>query len=165
MRLARVIGALALCLTATGVAACGSDDGSDGGSDGGSASGNYCEELKSGKALFGSLDSSDPDLSQLDEIFDRMHTLADDAPAAVESDWKTLDEAVTTIQKGLAEAGLTPSDLEAMQNGQIPSGADLAKLQELTPKLEALSSAEVSDAAQRIADNAKDTCDIDLQAE
>jgi hypothetical protein len=160
MRISRVIGAVALSLAATLLVACGSEDSGAGAS----GSGNYCDELKADKAYFGELDSSSPDLSRLDEVFERMHTLADDAPDEVAADWKTLDGAVTTIEDALHDAGLKPSDLAAMQKGQLPAGADLAKLQALGPKLQALSSSDVSDAANRIASNAKSTCGVDLRS-
>lgn len=157
-RLARTVAlsGAAVLLTA-GLAACGSDNSSSG-----SASGDYCSELKADKAYFGGLDSSKPDVSDLDQIFERMHTLADDAPAAVADDWQTLDGAFSTIENALKEAGLKPSDLAALQNGQPPAGADLAKLQELAPKLQALSSSDVTAAADRIASNAKKACGVDL---
>ena len=156
MRTSRVIGAVALSVAATFLTACGSDNG------GGSASGDYCSELKADKSYFDGLNGSNPDLTNLDEIFQRMHTLADEAPDDVAADWKTLDDAFTTIEDALKEAGLKPSDLEGLQSGQLPAGADLAKLQALAPKLEALSSSKFSDAAKRIATNAKDKCSIDL---
>jgi hypothetical protein len=93
-----------------------------------------------------------------------MHTLADDAPDEVASDWKTLDEAVTTIENALQDAGLEPSDLAAIQNGQVPNDLDPSKLAEIAPKLQALDGQEVSDAADNIAQNAQDTCGIDLSA-
>jgi len=156
MRTNAVIGVVALCL-ATVLVGCGSDGG-------GSASGDYCQELKSDKAYFADLSGSNADLSQLDEVFQRMHTLADDAPDEVADDWKTLDGALTTIETALKEAGLKPSDLAAIQNGQLPPGVDAAKLQALAPKLEALSSSDVDGAASRIASNAKDKCGVDLTA-
>ena len=91
-----------------------------------------------------------------------MHTLADKAPAAVAADWKTLDDAFTTIENALKEAGLKPSDLGGLQNGQVPPGVDTSKLQALLPKLQSLSSGEVTQAASRIAANAKSECGVDL---
>ncbi len=95
-------------------------------------------------------------------MFSKVHTLAADAPANVADDWKTLDGAITTIESALKDAGLKPSDLAAMQNGQIPQGADLSKLQALAPKLQSLNSSDVSDAAKNISDDAKKSCDVDL---
>jgi hypothetical protein len=156
MRIKAVIGPVVLTLAASVLAACGSGD------SGGDASGDYCQELKTDKAYFADLSGTDPDLSQLDQVFQRMHTLAADAPDDVSSDWKTLDDAITTIETALKEAGLKPSDLAAMQNGQVPPGVDPSKLAALAPKLQALSSTDVSDAATRISDNAKKTCGVDL---
>ncbi len=93
-----------------------------------------------------------------------MHSLADNAPDNISDDWKTLDDAITTIETALSDAGIKASDLAAMQKGQIPQGADLSKLQELAPKLQSLNSSEVSDAAKNIADDAKKNCDVDLTA-
>jgi hypothetical protein len=157
MRMNVVIGSVTLTLAASALAACGN---SGGGSS--ASSGDYCSELKADKAYFTSLSGSNPDLSKLDQVFTRMHTLAADAPSDVASDWKTLDGAISTLENGLKDAGIKPSDLAAMQNGQAPAGVDLAKLQALAPKLQALSSSDVNDAANRIATNAKDQCGIDL---
>jgi hypothetical protein len=163
MRTTRLIGAVALSLAATVLSACGSS-GSSGSSTSG-ASGNYCDELKADKTFFASLNGTNPDLSKLDEVFQRMHTLAADAPSDVASDWKTLDTAITTIENALKAAGLKPSDLASLQNGQVPPGVDPSKLQALAPKLQALDGQAVGDAADRIAKNAKDTCGVDLQSD
>ena len=157
MRINVVIASVALALAATGLTACGGSDSSTSAS-----AGDYCSELRADKSFFTSLNGSNPDLSQLDEVFQRMHSLADDAPDEVASDWQTLDDALTTIEKGLADAGLTPSDLASLQNGQVPPGADPSKLAALAQKMQALGSSDVSEAAQRIATNAKDKCGVDL---
>jgi hypothetical protein len=156
MRASVVIGSVTLGLTATLLAACGGGGGSS------SSSGGYCDELKSDKAYFESLGSSSADVGKLDTVFQKVHTLADKAPDNVSADWKTLDDAITTLQNALEEAGIKPSDLAAMQNGQLPKGVDLQKLQALAPKLQALSSSDVSSAADRISADAKKSCGIDL---
>jgi hypothetical protein len=158
MRINVFIGSVALAVAATGLTACGSGGG------GSSASGDYCSELKADKASFTALSGSNADLSQLDQVFQRMHTLAADAPDNVSADWKTLDGAVTTFENALKAAGVKASDLAALQQGQVPKGLDPAKLQALTPQIQALSSANVTDAAQHIADDAKKTCNVDLTA-
>ncbi|HVQ18303.1 MAG TPA: hypothetical protein VMT27_04620 [Actinomycetes bacterium] len=157
MRISVVIGSMALTLAAAGLTACGSDS-----SIGSSASGSYCDELKADKGDFASLSGSNADLGNLDQVFKKLHTLADDAPDNVADDWKTLDGAVTTIETALKDAGVTSSDLAALQNGQVPKDVDPAKLQALLPKLQALSSADVTDAANNIAADAKKTCGVDL---
>ena len=161
MRIKIVVGAVALTVAGSVLTACGGGGGSSASGDSG-ASGDYCSELKDDASYFRGLDGSNPDLSKLDEVFSRMHTLADDAPSEVADDWKTLDDAFTTIENALEDAGLKPSDLAGIQNGDVPSNVDPSKLQALIPKLQSLSSGDVSAAAQRIADNAKDKCNVDL---
>jgi hypothetical protein len=156
MRINVVLGSVTLGLVASVLAACGSQGG------GSSASGDYCSQLKADKTYFESLSSASPDLSQLDEVFSRVHALAASSPSAVASDWKTLDDTLTKLQDALKQAGLKPSDLAAIQKGQMPQGVDLSKLQALAPKLQSLGSADVSGAATAIAKNAKDTCGVDL---
>ena len=157
MRINAVIGSMTLALTATVLAACGSSN------SGSSASGgSYCDELKADKAYFESLSGSNGDVSNLDTVFSKVHTLAADAPANVADDWKTLDGAVTTIESALKDAGIKPSDLAKMQKGQIPPGADLSKLKDLAPKLQSLNTSDVSDAAKNISDDAKKSCNVDL---
>src|SRR3954452_7804972 len=157
MRINAVIGSMTLALTATVLAACVSGDSSSS-----SASGGYCDELKADKTYFESLSGSSSDASNLDTVFSKLHILADDSPANVADDWKTLDEAVTTIESALKDAGIKASDLAKMQQGQIPPGADLSKLKDLAPKLQSLNTSDVSDAAKNISDDAKKTCDVDL---
>src|SRR6185312_9782616 len=66
-----------------------------GGSGGGSPSGNggsgsdYCKDLKSASATFGSL--SGGDTAKLDSAFATFHKLAGEAPGAIKADWKVLD--------------------------------------------------------------------------
>jgi hypothetical protein len=158
MRMNAVIGAVALTLTATTLGACGSSGGS-------SSAGAYCTELKADKAYFQSLSgstSSSTDAANLDKVFSTVHSLAAAAPSSVSDDWKTLDTAITTIEKALSDAGVKLSDLAAMQNGTVPPGVDPSKLAALAPKLEALSNSNVSDAADRIAADAKTSCGVDL---
>lgn len=156
MRVNVVIGSMTLGLTATLLTACGGGGGSS------SSSGSYCDELKSDKAYFESLSGSNADVSKLDTVFAKVHTLADKAPDNVSADWKTLDNAITTLENALKAAGIKPSDLAAMQKGQVPKGVDLQKLQALAPKLQALSSSDVSAAADKIAADAKKSCGVDL---
>jgi hypothetical protein len=156
MRVNAVIGSLTLGLTAAVLTACGSNGGSS------SSSGGYCEELKADKAYFESLSGSNADLGNLDQVFAKVHALAGDAPDNVSSDWKKLDDAVSTIESALKDAGLKASDLAAMQKGQVPPGVDLSKLQALAPKLQSLSSGDVTTAADNIAADAKKNCGVDL---
>jgi hypothetical protein len=160
MRITTVLGAVALTVTATTLTACGSSGNSNAP---GASGGDYCTELKVDKAYFDSLSgSAGSDTSKLGDAFSRVHTLAADAPANVAADWKTLDNAITTIENALADAGIKPSDLASMQSGKLPPGVDPAKLQALAPKLQALSDSGFSEAADRIAADAKKSCGVDL---
>ena len=145
----------ALILGASVLGACGTQEKS-GASDG------YCQELKTDKAYFQSLDGTNPDLTKMDDVFDRMHSLAVSAPPDVAADWATLDDATATIKGALDEAGLDFADLAAMQDGVIPADVDLEKLAELTPKMDALRGGEVDAAAASIADHAEHTCGFEL---
>jgi hypothetical protein len=155
MRLNLVIATATLGLTAPLLAACGGGSGSSG-------SGGYCDELKADKSYFESISGSSSDLSSLDQVFQRMHQLAADAPDSVSADWKTLDGAISTMENALKDAGLKPSDLASLQSGQVPKGVDPSKLAALAPKLQSLSSSDVSKAADNIAADAKKNCSVDL---
>jgi hypothetical protein len=148
----RTLAALAtIALAASTLSACG-----------GSQSSAYCKDLKSDKAYFANFSGSNPDISKLDEAFRRMHTLASESPDAVSKDWKTIDSALTTIDKALKEAGINFSDLAKLQKGQTPAGVDLSKLQALAPKLQSLGGANFSKASKAIEKNAKSDCKVDL---
>ena len=149
MRTPIVVAALALSLSS--LTACGSDSSSA-----------YCKELKSDKAYFASFSGSNPDLSKLDNAFDRLHSLADKAPDEIADDWKTLDGAITSITNALKDAGISFADIAKMQQGQIPKGADPQKLAALAPKLQAMSTAKVEKASKNIEKHAKDTCNVTL---
>lgn len=157
MRMNVVIGSMTLALAGTVLTACGGGSSS-------SSSGSYCDELKADKSYFDALSGSNADAGKLDQVFTKVHTLADKAPDNVSAEWKTLDGAITTLENALKDAGIKPSDLAAMQNGQLPKGVDMAKLQALAPKLQALNSSDVSTAADKIAADAKKNCNVDLNA-
>ena len=153
-----VIGTAALALATATLGACGSTTGSGGSA----ASGAYCKELKTDKAYFQALDSDNPDLTKLDVVFQRMHSLAASAPAAAAADWKTLDGAITTVEKALDDAGLNFADLAAMQDGDIPDDVDLDAVAALGPKMEALGGTKFIAAADDIDKHAQHTCGFAL---
>jgi len=146
-----------LAMAAATLGACGSDDKEEA-----ATSSDYCQELEADKVYFQSLNGSDPDLSKLDTVFDKMHSLAAAAPNDVASDWKTVDTALTTIESALEEAGVSVADLAALQKGDVPDGVDMSKLAALGPKLQALNDSDVTDASNHIAENAKTACGVDL---
>ncbi len=128
---------------------------------GGSSSDAYCSELKSDKAYFDSIGSG-TDASKIDEAFEKFHSLAKKAPDEVADDWKVLDDAITTVQKALKDAGVTFADLAKAEGGQLPKGVDPQKLAAIVPKLQALSNAKFKKASTAIEKHAKDTCDVNL---
>jgi hypothetical protein len=148
----RTITALAaIALTASTLTACG-----------GSESSAYCKDLKADKSYFDSFGGSSPDVSKLDEAFKRMHDLAGEAPDAVSKDWKVIDDALTTVDKALKDAGVSFKDLAKLQQGQTPAGVDLTKLQALAPKLQSLGGSDFSKASKAIEKNAKSDCKVNL---
>ena len=128
---------------------------------GGSSSDAYCKELKSDKTYFDSLGSG-TDPAKIDQAFAKFHSLATKAPDEVADDWKVLDDAITTVQKALKDAGVSFADLAKAQSGQLPKGVDPQKLAAILPKLQALSNAKFDKATKAIEKHAKDTCDVNL---
>lgn len=158
MRVNVVIGAVVLTLTGGLLAGCGGGGGDS------SASGGYCTDLKADKTYFAALSGSNADVSKLNDVFREAHKLAGEAPDSVAADWKILDGAISTIESALKAAGLKISDLTALQNGHVPQGVDVSKLQALAPELQKLSSSDVTTAADHISADAKKSCGVDLTA-
>lgn len=149
MRTLTTIAALALSLAS--LTACGASEEDA-----------YCKDLKSAKASFDNFGSGSPDFDKLDSAFKRFHSLADEAPEDVKSDWKTLDDALTSVEQALDDAGVSFADLPKLAEGQVPEGADAEKVQALVPKLAKLGDEKVQKASDAIEKHAKDTCDITL---
>ena len=140
-------------LLAATLAGCGGGDGPDS---------EYCKDLKSASTQFDSLSSND--VSKLDEAFKTFHTLADEAPSDVKDDWDTLDKGITSVEKALDKAGLKFSDFAALQEGKMPEGVDVAKLQGLATEFQKLDSAEFDKASKAIEKHAKDVCKVNLSS-
>lgn len=163
-------------LSASLLAGCGSSDkGADksaGGKAGDNASsgtdngGDYCDELKAAQADFDSFNSDTPDFSRFDDAIATFHKLAGDAPSAVAADWKTLDGALSGMEKALADAGLKIEDLGSITAGKLPPGMTAQQLQEIGPKLQAafsdLDTPEVQKAGNAIEKHAKTECGVTL---
>ncbi len=145
--------ASAALLAATLAGCGGSSDGPDS---------EYCKDLKSASNQFDSLSSSD--VSKLDEAFKTFHTLADESPSDVKDDWATLDKGITSVEKALKDAGLKFSDFASLQEGKMPDGVDVAKLQGLATEFQKLDSAEFDKASKAIEKHAKDVCKVDLSS-
>lgn len=143
--------ALATAALALGVlAGCGGSD----------ADSDYCKDLKSTQKEFGSLASSD--VTQLDKVFKTFHKLADEAPSDISSDWKTLDSAMTKVEKAFSDAGLKASDFAKIQQGDIPDGVDVNKLQDVAKTYSEVTSEKFTKASAAIEKHAKDTCKVKL---
>jgi predicted small secreted protein len=161
-----------IVLSAGLLAGCGSSEGNDKAGadkstdDKGSSAGGYCAELKDAKADFGTLESDSPDFSKFDDAIARFHELADGAPSAVAEDWKTLDSALSAMEKALADAGLKIEDLAAITAGNLPEGMTAEDVQALGPKLQTafsgLETDEVEKAGDAIEKHAKSECGVDL---
>jgi outer membrane murein-binding lipoprotein Lpp len=140
------------------VAGCGSS----GDSGGSGASSSYCKDLKAAKADFGSLSSSTPDFEKFGEAVAALHKLADEAPSEINDDWKTLDGALTALEKALDDAGMSFKDLGALTAGQLPEGVSQEDVQALAPKLQSAFGDDVTKASKNIEKHAKSKCGVDL---
>ena len=164
----RVTVILFTMVLATGlVAGCGSggDKGNAAAKAGSSGSG-YCADLKAAKSDFSTLNADTPDFSKLNEAIKTFHQLADEAPSAVADDWKSLDNAFSTLQKALADAGISMDDLAAITRGEMPKGMTQADLAALGPKLQSsfgdLDQDAVTKAGDNVEKHAKSVCHVDL---
>ncbi len=140
-------------LIAATLAGCGGDDGPDS---------QYCKDLKAASTEFDSLSSSD--VSKLDEAFKTFHELADEAPGEVKDDWTTLDKGITAVETALKDAGLKFSDFAELQEGKMPEGVDVEKLQGLATEFQKLDSAEFDKSSKAIEKHAKDVCKVNLSS-
>lgn len=120
----------------------------------------YCDDVEAAQTEFSSLNSGD--IGGLDKAVDAFHTLADSAPDEIADDWEKLDGTMTQIETAFEDAGISFADLEEMQSGEVPEGADMSKLAGLATEFEDLSSEEITTASDNIAKHASDECGVDL---
>jgi hypothetical protein len=151
-----------LALTAGVLTGCGGGD--DSTDTGATDTQTYCDQLKADKKYFNAFSGGDPDPAQLGDAIDRIHDLADAAPQDIAPSWDALDGALSELERALAEAGISTDDLAGLQKGQLPKGVDMAKLTAILPKVQALNSPELQDAATAIRTHAKDECGVTLDA-
>lgn len=148
-----------IALSASLLAGCGGGSSSSSGD-------TYCKELKAAKADFSSLGSGSADFSKFDQVIATFHKLAGDAPSEVSAEWKTLDGALSTLQKDLADAGLPLKDLGPITQGQMPPGMTQSDLASLAPKLQAafakLDDPKFKKASDKIEKHAKSQCHVTL---
>jgi hypothetical protein len=127
------------------------------------SSGDYCDTLKDSQTQFADLNFSTLSDDEFNDLRDRVGTLEDQAPSDVSDDWGTLGDKLDGFKTLLDDAGIGLGDIESLQQGNLPKGADLAKLQELAPKLqEFVTDPSLTEAQQAIKENAKSECDITL---
>jgi len=148
------VAALGLCL----LTACGDDKG-DGA---GGSSKDYCADLKSTKKEFDALKGGD--YSTLQKTTDAMKRLSGEAPDEIKDDWATLLDGFEKIVAALKKAGLSDSDMAALQSGQVPDGVDMDALTGLMNEIKSLQSDAFLKAVDDINKHAKDKCGVDLQA-
>ena len=146
MRTSVTLAALALSLGT--LTACGGGDDA------------YCKELKADQAYFENFSSSSPDFDKLDEALDQIHSLAENAPEEVADDWKVLDDAFATVEKALADAGVSSPTWPRCSRARSPRAWTPAKARRARSKLQELSGAKFENAAKAIEKHAKDTCDV-----
>ncbi len=149
----KTLGLTSAVLMAVSLTAC-SDSG---------GSGDYCDTLKDSQTQFADLNFSTLSDDEFNDLLDRVGTLEDQAPSDVSDDWGTLGDKLDGFKALLDDAGIGLGDIESLQQGNLPEGADLAKLQELAPKLqEFVTDPSLTEAQQAIKENAKSECDITL---
>lgn len=141
------------------VAGCGSDDNSSGGSND-----DYCDTAKSIKDDVSNVDFETLDEKTFDQLQDNIHSLQESAPSEVEESWGVLAGKIDELDKILSDAGLSLDDLAGLQSGQLPEGVDMAKLQEMSTKLQAFSdTSDLDPALKKIQKSLKDDCGIDTE--
>jgi len=150
----KTLGLMSAVLMAVSLASCSDSSGS---------SGDYCDTLKDSQTQFADLNFSTLSDDEFNDLLDRVGTLEDQAPSDVSDDWGTLGDKLDEFKALLDDAGIGLGDIESLQQGNLPKGADLAKLQELAPKLqEFVTDPSLTEAQQAIKENAKSECDITL---
>ena len=152
----RPIALTAVAVLLGAVAACGG-----GSTTGSEATGTqeYCAALKDAQKEFGALESGDMTGANLTRIFDRMHTLAEQAPEPVADEWKTLDGAISQMESGLAGLGISFEDLSDPSKLQ---DIDPQKLARFSQQMQKIGGQKFDQAGNVIEKHAKQECGIKL---
>jgi hypothetical protein len=138
------------------VAGCGGGGSTEAG---GNSAEQYCSSLRDAQKEFGALESGDVTGTNLDRIFDRMHGIADQAPPAVADEWKTLDGAISQMESGLKDLGLSFKDLS---NPKKLQGVDPQKLQQFGQDMQKIGGQRFQQAGNAIEKHAQQECGIKL---
>ncbi|MEJ7635712.1 hypothetical protein [Aeromicrobium sp.] len=141
-------------LLGTTLVGCGGDGGS-GGKDS-----DYCKDLKASEKSISGLSSAG---AKLEEAFPKFHKLAAEAPSDIESEWKTLDGALLSIEKALKDAGLSVADLDQIIAGKTPDDIDVEAMTKLSSEFQKLADADFTKASKKIEKHAKDVCKVTLK--
>jgi len=145
----------AALLLGTTVACSGSAD--QAGSD--ASTQRYCDALESAQQEFGAIDSGNITPANLNRILDRMHDLADQAPAQVADDWQKLNGAFNRLQSGLGDLGLSFEDLS---DPRKLSQVDPQELQKFGQTMQQLGGPEFDQAGNAIERHARQVCHLNL---
>jgi hypothetical protein len=135
------------------LSACSGGDGPDS---------DYCKDLQAAAPKFVALRTSDP--GQLEGVINATHKLSAEAPDDVKDDWKVIDDGMIGIEKALKDAGIKFSDFDELQQGKMPEGVKVEKLQGLPAKFQKLDSPEADRAYKNIREHAKDVCKVNFDS-
>lgn len=120
----------------------------------------YCEDLRSAEEQFSSFD--DGDAAQFEKAVATFRELGEAAPEEVADDWEAFLGAFDQLEAALEDAGIELSDLEQIQQGNLPEGVSPEDLQALGAEIESLSDGTVEKAGDAIEEHAQTECDVDL---
>jgi hypothetical protein len=130
------------------------------------SSSGYCKDLKAAANDFGFLTSDAPDYSHFADAVATIHGIAKEAPARVSAPWKTIDDLLYTLEKAMADAGISMKEFGALTQGTMPSGMTAEQMQQLAPKLEAalaeVDNEDLNKAGDLVTKDAKTNCHIDI---
>lgn len=150
---------VALLLGAVAGCSGGSNDTGGSESTGANSTQQYCSALQRAQKEFGALESGDITGANLDKIFDRMHALSGQAPPAVADEWRTLDGAITQMESGLKDLGLSFGDLS---DPKKLSQVDPQKLQQFGQQMQKIGGRQFEQAGNKIEKHAQQECGIKL---
>lgn len=128
---------------------------------GGGKNSDYCKDLQASQPQIAGLQSKGA--AGLTDAFEASHKLAAEAPSEIKDDWAVLDRGMTEFENTLKKIGITPDDLAALSQGQMPEGVQTKDLQALPKAYEKLAGPEARQASAAIRKHAKNVCELDLQ--
>jgi hypothetical protein len=141
---------VAAAIVMGGTVACG------GGSS--SASGDYCSDLKATGTTMTGLQENDITQAKFDDLVSRLDAIKDEAPADIKPSWVIVASAIDKFHDELKSSGMSLDDLAKMQSGSMPN-MDMDAVMAAAKSINATS---FETAQQKVAAEAKTTCDVDL---